>query len=251
MAVRRVVAGFTLAYSSARMLDLTTGSFLALVVVIFPALGILSYRHLLYGRQLPPKRRRFLAMMAVQVVLLATALEVANRHHIRVFASSNRSLEERVAVVAVTLFALAALLTVAWRAWKLAPEERRQRLLLFLPEKREHLPYWIAISLLAGTTEEIAYRGVLYLLLVWWLRNWWIPILIASVLFAVAHMAQGPRALAPIFVFAVLFHLLVILANSLYPAMAMHVGYDLLFGLLVARREMQAAAARAGGTSST
>ena len=87
-------------------------------------------------------------------------------------------------------------------------------------------------ALLAGVAEEAAYRGTGWQLLGWVLGDR--PVIAMGLLvtaFALAHAAQGWRAMVAVGVMATAMHLLVWWTETLVVAMAVHVAYDLLSGL--------------------
>ena len=87
-------------------------------------------------------------------------------------------------------------------------------------------------ALLAGVAEEAAYRGTGWQLLGWVLGDR--PVIAMGLLvtaFALAHAAQGWRAMVAVGVMAIVMHLLVWRTETLVVAMAVHVAYDLVSGL--------------------
>jgi membrane protease YdiL (CAAX protease family) len=127
------------------------------------------------------------------------------------------------------------LLFIAMRArvgWRRLPEERKQRARLTLPENPAQMGYWIPISLLAGVTEEYAYRGVAYSVLSQITGSPGISLVVCVLSFGIAHMMQGWRATLGIVLLAILFHITVFLTEGLYLVIAFHVAYDLVIGIL-------------------
>ncbi len=94
---------------------------------------------------------------------------------------------------------------------------------------------WIGVSCVAGVSEEVVYRGVAYVVIQRLVHGIWPPILIASVLFGMAHLTQGIRRSALVALFGFGFHLVVLYSGSLYPAFVVHALYDILAGLALAR----------------
>ena len=92
--------------------------------------------------------------------------------------------------------------------------------------------FFVLTAVLAGVAEEAAYRGTGWQLLGWVLGDrleMAMGLLVAA--FALAHAAQGWRAMVAVGVMAIVMHLLVWQTETLVVAMAVHVAYDLLSGL--------------------
>lgn len=92
--------------------------------------------------------------------------------------------------------------------------------------------FFVLTAVLAGVAEEAAYRGTGWQLLGWVLGDRLVMamgLLVAA--FALAHAAQGWRAMVAVGVMAIVMHLLVWQTETLVVAMAVHVAYDLLSGL--------------------
>jgi membrane protease YdiL (CAAX protease family) len=60
-------------------------------------------------------------------------------------------------------------------------------------------------------------------------------VLIASIVFALAHVIQGWQSAGVIFLIALGAHVLVIAGQSLFPVMAAHALYDAIAGTLMPR----------------
>jgi membrane protease YdiL (CAAX protease family) len=131
-------------------------------------------------------------------------------------------------------FLVPSLGTLPWR-WSWRSRESKQRQMWRLPQRSSDLAWWLGVALIAGTVEEIVYRGVM--LQLWWrvLDTWWPAVAICSVVFALAHLVQGWRTVAVICVMTVGMHLIVRATGDLYTAMAIHVVYDVLAGVVLLR----------------
>jgi membrane protease YdiL (CAAX protease family) len=115
-------------------------------------------------------------------------------------------------------------------------DERRHMLVFQLaPRTRRDWTIWWGVSLMAGTSEEIVYRGVTMTILANALGNPWAAALIASIAFAAAHATQGWKSGLIIFAMALVMHALVAFTGTLILAMAVHAGYDLIAGWLTGR----------------
>ncbi len=126
------------------------------------------------------------------------------------------------------------LLTIPVR-WTTATDDERRRLLMLVPHRRNEWTLWAIVSLVAGITEETAYRGVMFGLLRRLTGHSWISAVLTALAFALGHQVQGRGGVAIIFVFALGFQALYALTGGLSVPIVVHVLYDLLAGLLFAR----------------
>jgi membrane protease YdiL (CAAX protease family) len=209
-------------------LDTITIPFLLWVLVLMPALGILSWLRLRSGKALPPKVRRYRAMIVLQLLLLAITSLAAKQNSFSLFGPAWPPAWTWVAGAAYLLFIAARIRT----GWRKLTEERKQKARLTLPENRVEMRYWIPVSLLAGVTEEYAYRGLAYTVLSQITGAPGISLVVCVLTFGVAHMMQGWRGATWAAALAILFHLVVLLTQSLYLVIVFHAAYDLVIGIL-------------------
>ncbi len=124
--------------------------------------------------------------------------------------------------------------------WNWRTTEQKQRMLWRIPTRPSDLGWWAIVSLSAGITEEIIYRGAMLQLWERVVGSWWLAVSGCSIVFAIAHFVQGWRSMSIIFFLAIANHLIVRATGDLYTAMAIHVVYDFLAGtifLVLVRRE--------------
>ena len=209
-------------------LDTITIPFLLWVLVLMPVLGVLSWLKVKSGKPLAAKERRYRAMIALQVLLLVMTALAAKQNDLSLFGAVWPPAWSWVAAAGYLLF-IAARVRIGWRR---LPEERKQRARLTLPENRREMGYWIPISLLAGVTEEYAYRGVAYIVLSQITGSAAIALVVCVFAFGVAHMMQGWRGATGAATLAILFHCTVLLTQTLYLVVAFHAAYDLVIGIL-------------------
>ena len=120
----------------------------------------------------------------------------------------------------------------SWRRQAAAGDRRVQ---LIAPiDGPDHL-LWTAISVLAGIGEEVSYRGVMYWIMVQLTGSMAASAAIAAAIFGISHVGQGWKAVLVVTGFALAFQGLVIATGSLYPAMAVHILYDLIAGISYGR----------------
>jgi membrane protease YdiL (CAAX protease family) len=97
-----------------------------------------------------------------------------------------------------------------------------------MPQSSRERALFSVVSVVAGISEEAAYRGVLMAVLSYALGNPWLAALISALAFAVGHALQGWKSMVVIFAMACSMHALVWYTGTLVVAMAVHAIYDLL-----------------------
>ena len=205
--------------------------FLTYVLLGMPALGIASYFRVRSGKPLPPKTRRYNAVLVLQVLLVTLTLFVAKSNQVELFGPDWPS-------PWTWGIALGYLALIAMRLNRALPRispERKQRARLLLPEDWSQMRVWILISILAGFSEECAYRGLAFVAVGQQTGSRWTAVAICTVAFGVAHMLQGWRGVLGTALIALVFHGLVYLTQGLYLAIGVHIAYDLIIGFLAMR----------------
>lgn len=204
---------------------------LLLVCFWMPLLAWKSAKRIGSG-PLPLSRRRiFTQILVMQFIFFVLAFVAARENDIHLFGLPRSPLR---AWAAAALFLVVALGTVRWR-WRVKPPMQKARLYSMLPHSRRDLIPYAAVCLAAGIGEEVVYRGVLTPMLMWLTGSFIAGALISAAVFAIAHVIQGWRAVAAVFVIALFAQALVWIAESLIPAMVVHALYDFVLGLLVPR----------------
>ena len=122
--------------------------------------------------------------------------------------------------------------------WRKAVEQRKRVVHLFMPENATERAWWVAVSVLAGISEEITWRGVQSRLLIVALHGFLdlagaaAAMVVCAVMFGVAHYMQGWRTAVIVTLFAIGFQIVVLMSgNTLFLAMAVHIAYDITAGL--------------------
>lgn len=205
--------------------------FLTYVLLGMPALGIASYFRVRSGKPLPPKKRRYTAVIVLQIFLVVLTFAVARRNEVELFGPVWPS-------VWTWLIAAGYLALIGLRLNRALPkisQERKQRTRLLLPEDQSQMRTWILISILAGLSEECAYRGLAYIAVGQQIGSRGAAVAICTVAFGVAHMLQGWRGVLGTAIIALVFHGLVFLTQGLYLAIGVHIAYDLIIGFLAMR----------------
>ena len=101
----------------------------------------------------------------------------------------------------------------------------------FLPRRPLEIALWIAVSISAGISEEIAFRGYFQRQFGALTGSRWAAVCLQAVLFGVGHGYQGGQAMAKIALFGVLFGALAIWRGSLRPGIMAHALGDMLSGI--------------------
>jgi membrane protease YdiL (CAAX protease family) len=92
---------------------------------------------------------------------------------------------------------------------------------------------WICLSATAGFCEEVLFRGYLQRQFTRLLRNRWIALVAASILFGLGHGYEGSQRMVLIAMLGFSFGVLSLLRKSLRPAMMAHTLQDTISGLLL------------------
>jgi membrane protease YdiL (CAAX protease family) len=121
---------------------------------------------------------------------------------------------------------------------RFAPRDPRQRdrLLLIAPRTARERLAFAGVAISAGFAEEIAYRGVLFLLLAHYLGGWWLPALVSAAAFGVAHLFQGWRSAVLAGAIGLLAQVVTGVTGTLWVAIVVHILHDMIAGAVIARR---------------
>jgi membrane protease YdiL (CAAX protease family) len=123
------------------------------------------------------------------------------------------------------------------------PEDKRGALFAItekiMPRARTETLVFAALACTAGISEEFLYRGFVFMAFVRLIVNFWLPSAAATVLssawFSLAHLYQGRRGIITTFVVGMIFALIRTWTGSLIPAIAAHIGIDLVVGIFTFR----------------
>ncbi|MBK8003581.1 MAG: CPBP family intramembrane metalloprotease [Gemmatimonadetes bacterium] len=193
------------------------------------ALPVAAYvsRRKLATQPLPPRVPFFSSVIVQQLLFLVISLGVAWGEGIPLFPAALPG--------AVPLGATLLLLVVSCvgmrPSWIKAVRERETRVHLTSPRTPLERRLWVGVSLAAGIGEELTYRGVLYVLLFRLTGSVAAAALLSALFFGAAHVVQGFKAIWITAVFGLVAQGLTLWSGSLYAAMVLHVGYDVVAGL--------------------
>ena len=205
--------------------------FLFLTCVYLPLMAIRTAIRARRSGGTPTRLQHLTGVFVSQGMTLFTALFAASSDDVRLFPGPTITPLS----IATALGFLALSLGTLPMRWNWKPGPQKQQLMWMLPHRIGDLWWWGLVALTAGVCEEIVFRGVLLTLWQRILGSWSASVAVCATVFMVAHFVQGWRAMLLIGLLAVGFHLIVRLTGDLYTAMAIHIVYDFLAGLVLLR----------------
>jgi membrane protease YdiL (CAAX protease family) len=108
-----------------------------------------------------------------------------------------------------------------------------------MPRAPRETIVFAALACTAGMSEEFLYRGFVFMAFVRMVVNFGPPNVLAAILssgwFSLAHLYQGRRGIITTFVVGMIFASVRIWTGSLIPAIAAHIGIDLVVGIYASR----------------
>ncbi len=177
------------------------------------------------ARRIPTRMQMFNNTSLILSVLFALAWFTARSFGYKIFALP--ALGAREVAAGVVAQALAFALIYVGRVIRTAEEIRNLPVNKMMPQNPRETVAYSLMAVIAGISEEAAYRGVLQQILWYWLGNPWIAFTIAAAAFAAAHVIQGWKSVLMIFFIACVMHALVWFTGTLVIAMVVHAIYDL------------------------
>ncbi|HKE04600.1 MAG TPA: CPBP family intramembrane glutamic endopeptidase, partial [Blastocatellia bacterium] len=162
------------------------------------------------------------------LIFAAFSIWVARSEYIDLWAEPKGRLKALM-VSAPVLIAMIAFVAPSWRR---NVEKREWKIYYFMPRTPGEKALWLGVSLFAGFSEEIVYRGVMFSLLSILLDSPIAAALIVAVVFSFSHFMQGWKSMLVIYAVALGFQAIYYLTGSLFPGMAVHFLYDLTAGMM-------------------
>lgn len=205
--------------------------FLALIGLGVPALALAGKRKLDAGLRLP-RVPLYIEGVATQVTLASLSFGIAALNGIDLLVAPRPRPDDMALAGGMLLAAIAAMLA----ATRFGSTETLDRIYMIVPESYGEKIFWIFVSAFAAFGEELTYRGVLFSILDGQLHNWWLSAVIGSILFALAHLAQGWSSVAVIALFGFGFQFLALQTGSLLLPVIIHFLYDVATGLYLSGR---------------
>jgi hypothetical protein len=185
-----------------------------------------SRRRLAEG-PVPPRRRHFASVIVQHLLFLGLSLWVAGAEGLPILAPIE--MDWRPAALAALLLALGVGLMAPH--WRRSIERREPKVHLFMTRVGTVRALWTGVSLAAAASEEVTYRGVMFLLLAGLTGSAWAAALLAAAVFGFSHLVQGWKSAGIITGIALALQGLVVVSGSLHLAIAIHFLYDLIAGL--------------------
>jgi membrane protease YdiL (CAAX protease family) len=132
---------------------------------------------------------------------------------------------------------------IGLRRMTVIPETRRGHLFAITEKIMPRTPMetlvYAALACTAGISEEFLYRGFVFVTFVRMIVNFAPPnaaaAILSSVWFSLAHLYQGRRGIITTFIVGMIFAFIRIWTGSLIPAVAAHIGIDLVVGIFASR----------------
>ena len=109
-----------------------------------------------------------------------------------------------------------------------------------IPRNGREKGLFVLLSVAAGVGEEVVYRGWLISILAPVFDGPWMAALVSSMAFSLLHSYQGPVGILRSGLMGFLFAAAFIVEGSLWPLIAVHVGVDLVSGLILGPRMLAA-----------
>jgi membrane protease YdiL (CAAX protease family) len=216
-------------------------AYIVLVCVGLPLLAWFSKKKLDEGLVVP-RLPLYAEALFLQLLLLLISYGVAAVLRVRLFRAPR--LDATALVLGAALLGLA--LGAMAIGLRLASDSSRRRLRMLVPQSATERVSWLAVSAAAGVSEEVAFRGILPVLLTRLTGSVAIAVAISALAFALAHLLQGWSATLFVGIFGLAFHGLVWITGGLWTAIAVHILYDWIAGLALARVLSAGEAAHAG-----
>lgn len=148
------------------------------------------------------------------------------------------SLVITVAVILASLILLNQLLSLRHLASDPAQSQKEivQLALRIFPQDNWELLAFAAVVATVAICEELIYRGFVQGLMSQWSGRAWIGIVLASLLFGIAHLYQGIRGVSSTLVVGIIFSTIRWWTGSLLPPILAHFVADLTAGIVAPRR---------------
>jgi len=202
---------------------------LLVFAVLVPFLAIRGRQKLSKADAPPINRLKHFKATSVMLMLFgALSLLTARSQHLSLFHAELTPLLVGLPV-AFAFYAIAVI--TARPRWRKAVLSGKRLVQLFMPETATERNWWLLVSVLAGVSEEITWRGVQASLVAQLVGSPWLGVVLCAVMFAAAHLTQGWKSAGIIGVFGLGFQMLVWVSGSLYLPMLVHAAYDITAGL--------------------
>jgi hypothetical protein len=133
------------------------------------------------------------------------------------------------AALAAGMWAIWVIVQAAWGS--LSAPAHAASIKSLLPQRPVEIALWIALSVSAGFSEELVFRGYFQKQFEALTRSAWLALVLQAVLFGVSHGYQGAQACMRITAYGCLFGLVALWRRSLRPGMFAHALTDIVAGI--------------------
>lgn len=196
-------------------------------------LGISAFGALLHARPHSTKSsgnvKLYLSVIAIEWILVIF-VKLGLRPHVRFMDLLGRKWDKfgRICWDIASAIGLALVwMAIAPLVVRLLGPEHWGSFLSLLPHGRVEMSLWIAMSLTAGFSEELIFRGYLQQQAALLTGRPVIAILLQSLMFGLSHGYQGMKNMALISVLGLLYGMLALWRKSLLPGMLVHAAMDI------------------------
>lgn len=205
--------------------------FLLVVCVLIPLSAIHQHRQEPVPRGDVAPSALYVSGLVTHAVLLLLVWLVARSASVTIFPAYRLQLWH----VGVGALSLAMSLALVFRN-KAMDAVERQRAKQIAPRTRKDLALFYVLSVSAGFTEEMAYRGVLFLLLHALTGSFIAAAILGGMVFGVGHLVQGPKASGIAALMGVRDHVVAGLTGTLWIVIAAHILHDMIAGTVLRAR---------------
>jgi len=136
----------------------------------------------------------------------------------------------------VVLGLIALIAVASLRRPRLPSGDYSERIRLIAPMTVVDWLWFVPVALSAGICEEFLYRGYALHVVAQLTHDVWIGVIVSTAAFGLAHFYQGWRGVIGTAIFGLLFALVIVTWQSLWPCMIGHALQDLIGGAVVSRR---------------
>jgi len=213
--------------------------FLVVLCVVLPVAALRQHRDMQQHTLLVTRTRIYVSAMVTQVGLLVLVWLVTREQGFALLSQYRPSAMHL--AIGVASLALG-LLPILERFRPNAPAAHERTRLIAPRSPREFAAFYL-LAITAGVTEELAYRGVLFILIASIVESWWLAAVAGAAIFGIVHLFQGWKSAGIVALIGLRDQIVVGLTGTLFIAIAVHMLHDAIAGTVIgirARREEEA-----------
>ena len=207
------------------------------LVAVVPVVGYLRFRRLTQGGRIVSQHAKLIAYartICLQWALVGALLVVLKRHGLSAADDGERigDTDQTFWTTAAVLATTAGLAPFVWLRVRRSPLERLGRsvwhLRSFVPAFGTEMVVFMAVSLTAGTCEELLWRGWLINVLGVATGSVWLGVAFSAAVFGIGHAYQGWKGMLRTGLIGLQLALLFVFVGSLIPGQVLHAAVDLV-----------------------